>query len=426
MAPRVFIGSMGGTTRVRLAKPGFDASNPNLSNEQLVYDSGWSEILSVHQMSWNAGARLASLKRETSDGFYCWCVRINFPALPWAPLAMAWRYRAATGGWDNTGCFVGQDYIDIPCSTNANYTVAYVVLNKPLMGADSRESDNGGVHQSLLGNHPSRGSGLWISRRGADVLTCGDNDLTLSTLRPALQVAESGVVAGGYNSLTRSISVTCGTATSFSGNRPLPLVRGASDSIGGPMISADISYLNWNNDNSFNAFLGMPFGVGSSSQDILWTILDYDSDYSPGGDSAPTPRVLVNSNGLFISKKNVDVRTAGPSDYLLRTDRSVLHVAQRGSFTTSGAAQSGTFPLSTVTARNPLVYFGYPASDANGGWICRPMIAVLPARGSEYRYPTSGSLTRGYLCCTGSNTISYFIPSGMGGVSVSYAVIEHS
>lgn len=429
MAPRVFIGNMGGTARVRVAKPGQDASSPSLSNEQLVYDSAWSEILSVHQMSWDTGSILSNVYRSTSDGFNCYCRRIDFPALPWPPLVAAWRRRGDGSGWDATACFVANSFIDIPHSSNAHvaYNYAYIIFNKPLLNADPREADNGGVHQALLGNHPSRGSGLWVSRRGADVMTCGDDDLTLSTLRPALQVAESGVVAGGYNALTRSISVTCGTVNGFSGTRPRPLVRGTNDSIGGPMISADTSWTNWNNDNSFNAFLGMPTGVGSGDQAINWTILSYDNGYSPGGDSGPTPRVLVNSDGLFISKKNIDVRTAGANDYLLRTDRSVLHIAQRGSYTVpNAAAQSGTFALSTASARNPLVFFGYPAPDSTGGYICSPNIAVFPPRGSAYRYPAGASLARGFLACTASSTISFSIPAGLSGVTIAFAVIEHS
>lgn len=422
MTARVFIGNLGGITRVRVAKPGFDAANPALTNEQLVYDSGWPEILSVHQMSWSTGAT-AGVYRATADGFFNWCVRIYFPALPFVPIAVGWRYRPGTGGWDNTSCFVSNNYIDIPCGSNANYTVAYIVFNKPLLAADSREANNGGAHGALIGNHPSRGSGLWISRRGADVLTCGDDDLSLSTLRPALQVAESGVVGGAYNGLTRSILVDVGTANSGLG---LALVRGANDSIGGWMASADISWQDRIGSNTTRFYLGMPFGVASSDQGILYTFLSYDNAYSPGGDAAPTPRVLINENGLFVSKRNVNVLTAGPNDYLLRTDRSVLHVAERGSFTMSGAAQSGTFSLGTSAARNPMVFFGLPAPDPVGGYICRPMIGVFPPRGSDYRYPTSGSLTRGYIACTGANTISYSIPAGLGGVTVTWAVIEHS
>ena len=48
--------------------------------------------------------------------------------------------------------------------------------------------------------------GLYVSRAGADVLTCADEDLTFSSDRPTLQIMESG--SNTFNSGSDTVTVT--------------------------------------------------------------------------------------------------------------------------------------------------------------------------------------------------------------------------
>lgn len=432
MTPRLLLGTHDGVGRVRFAKPGFDVTS-NLTNEQLVYDSAWSEILNVHAMNLNTGVMTPG--RVNSGSFSKFIFQMGFPTLPWPPLAVAWVFNDNTFMQGNASVNYPRVYapapvtitnnvitVTAPSTISQNYRVAYYVFNKPLFQADPRETDNGGSNGVLIGNHPSRGSGMWISRRGADVLTCGDDDLTLSTLRPVLQVRESGSVwsggldAGGY------ITGTFNTSQNYPDYPPV-IIRGTNEAWGDPVVWRQqfVRYAEfaWVNSNTVRFRM-----KGGSADTLRWTILDYDSSYVPGADDAQTPRVLVNQNGLFVSKRNVDVRSAGEGDLLLRTDRSVMHVAHRQQWMNpSGGASSGSIPLNTNTAGPPITFFGFTSLGEN---YCRITGLDLNVYVTDW-FPTGAApATTVQARVAGGNQVIYSSPSGYAGAGFFITAIDHS
>lgn len=425
---RLVIGNFDGIGRVRFSKPGFDATDPDLTNEQLVFDSAWPEILGVHAMSLDTGSLGTSL--ITLGSYYRRVVDRSFAALPFAPLALGWTVDYAIDNATTHSIYyikryqpacicTGTNFIRLtrPYGLAGNQRFAYIVFDKPLFGADPREADMGGGNSMLLGNHPTRGAGLWVSRRGADVLTCGDDDLTLSTLKPTLQVAESGVVTGSvlYGYLVANIT----TSRPYP-NHPPVLLRGATQPWGmGNASSIGTTEYGWLNDTTIHveAF------SGGTADPLHWTILDYDQSYVPGPDAAPTPRVQVKDGVLKVSKKDIDVTTAGDSDLLLRTDRSVLHVKDRlqQDFLFSGAA-AGNIPLSTNISAPPLVFFGI---SFNGESYCRNVGANTTPLHTDWRITAGLNADHVRLNATNSNQVTY-AGSAVAGESVHIATIEHS
>jgi len=387
MSNRLLIGNLAGTSRIRLAKPGFDVTDPALRDEDLVYDSAWPEILNIHAVNWSTNGG-SWITYGSTSGNYNYAKNFSFPALSFVPMGLAWDVASNIGSTDAQKTYKTR-YLPKPCimytnsisvMTSANNTSApisccYMVFNKPLLYADPAEADNGGANSMLLGNHPTRGSGLWISRRGADVMTCGDADLTLSTLKQNLQVREYGSFLGTYETSGAYIGWIRGTlklSQSYP-NHPPVLFRGAENGVGAPNNNTfGQSEWGWISDTEIYYILYGALG----SQNIYWAILDYDDTYVPGPDSASTPRVLGNADvGLWISKKNVNVTTASEGDLLLRTDRSVLSVKQRINYTnTSSGVNIGGIATNTNLTAPPLTIFGWTVDDLN---YCVPQAAEL-------------------------------------------------
>lgn len=432
MSERFMIGDLGGTMRLRVAKPGFDATNPALTNEQLVYDSAWPEILSVRAMSLSTAAGIG--KRVMVSGgltFVQYYSTIGFPALPFAPIVLAWEREDFTPPYTprywHSGASVASSSFRVLAPSVANDAgiaapngtrkFAYYVLNKPLVGSDPAEAAGGGANSFSLGNHPSRPPGLYISRRGADVDYCGDDDLTLSTLRPNLQVAESGNFFG--NASSGFITGTVTLARSHP-KRPPVIFRGGSSPVGTGVVSRSALSAHWWIDDQH---VGYSLACDGSSQQIYYTILDYDESYAPGYDDASTNRWMIDSTGLKISKKNVDVLGAGEADLLLNTERSVLHVKDRLSYTNpSGGANVGAVPTTAAISNPPLVMFGI----ADGAeWYCANSVGVANTLNWAYIL-ASGSVPFGGRAYAQAGQISYVFPAGTAGQGFHAAVIEHS
>lgn len=434
MTPRLLIGKQLGVGRVRFSKAGYDVT-ADLNNEQLVFDSAWPEILNVHAMSLNTGSLTPG--QVVSGVFAKWRVSIGFPALPWPPLALAWAFKDnwimqdAPSGTRYARVYwpapvtITQNVINItsPSYASGAYNFAYYIFNKPLYQADPREIDNGGTNGIVLGNHPLRGRGLWVSRKGADVLTCGDDDMTLSTTRPVMQVRESGWVGTGGTDIGGWITGAFNT-TQWHGDLPPIIIRGTNSAWGDPVVwrQSLVRYAEyaWVNGNTVR------FRMKGGAADVLrWTILDYDAGYGAGGDASPTRRVMADANGLRISKRNVDVTTADEGSLLLRTDRSVMHVSHRQQWANPlGGAGGGSIPLNTNTAGPPLTFFAFSALGEN---YCRVTGLDLNAYVTDW-YPTSGFAPVATLQArvAAGNQVIYSTPAGYGGQGFFITAIDHS
>lgn len=324
----VVLGNFDGTPRLRVARPGYDVMDTTLSDRELVFDSTWPEILTVLDANWNLTTGVSSETWSYNGGSFIRYYRsVSFPTLPWEPICIGWDR-----GLDTSGRVV---YMQTMCSTHVDHCTfkvrntakasAYIIFANPLLSADTREANLGGAHGVLLGNHPTRGPGLYVSRKGANVLTCPSEDLRLNTQTQPFQIAETGVVWGtAFNSNPGGTAIyKISQNISLQGNYPnFPpvLLLSGSDTAG--IWSAEIT---WLSTSSFNVVM-----TTTNSQAIQYFIPAYDPTYVGGLDVTQTPRVRVDSvNGLRISKKNVDVNTATSSGLLLDASKSVLHVKQR-------------------------------------------------------------------------------------------------
>ena len=428
--PRLIIGKLDGIGRVRFSKPGYDVTDLALTNEQLVFDSAWSEILGVHQMSLDTG--LLGVTQRTFGSYRRFTADVSIPTLPFAPLALGWKVDYNIQNSFQTLIYLKR-YMPACMCTATNYIrltspvdnfsssrFAYYVFNKPLLGVDAREAENGGGNSMILGNHPSRSAGLYISRRGADVHTCGDDDLTLSTLRPVLQVAESGVVSASVIATSFGNRLVGDITTSRPyPNHPPVLMRGATQPWGlGNASAIATSEYGWRSD----TVIHFELTGGGTADPLHWTILEYDNDYVPGLDAAPTPRVELEDGVLKISKKNIDVRSAGESDLLLRTDRSVLHVKDRVHKTFLPGAAAGNIPLTTNISAPPIVIFGL---TWNGENYCRPVGVNTTPLNTDWRITGPNFADNVRANATNSNQIS-FLGTAAAGDNFHAAVIEHS
>lgn len=359
LTPRVLLGAFEGEARLRVARPGFDVTDPALGNEQLAFDSSWPEILSVLAASWQlTGA--TSVETWTANGVtYTRLYRtVSFAALPWEPICIGWSRSTATG-------FV--EYLQLPSASytdHCTFTVpstqdtAFVIFANPLTQADSREADNGGSYTLLAGVHPTRGPGLFVPRRGADVLTCPDTDLRLTIERPPFQIAEAGAVWGtpvnttpGGSSATWEILATIPLRGSYPDTPPVIVLAG-EDRNGAPSIAGPV--VRWVDASTIRVRVQT-----ATAQAIQYFIPAYDPAYVHGPDAAAMPRVLMDADrGLAVSKRNVNVLVAPDDDLLFRATRPVLHVAERHGFDNAGTAAAGAQALASTAAGPAIGVFG--------------------------------------------------------------------
>lgn len=360
LTPRVLLGAFEGEARLRVARPGFDVTDPALGNEQLAFDSSWPEILSVLAASWQlTGA--TSVETWTANGVtYTRLYRtVSFATLPWEPICIGWSRSTATG-------FV--EYLQLPSASytdHCTFTVpsttqdsAYIIFANPLTQADSREADNGGSYTLLAGVHPTRGPGLFVPRRGADVLTCPDTDLRLTIERPPFQIAEAGAVWGtpvnttpGGSSATWEILATIPLRGSYPDTPPVIVLAG-EDRNGAPSIAGPV--VRWVDASTIRVRVQT-----ATAQAIQYFIPAYDPAYVHGPDAAAMPRVLMDADrGLAVSRRNVNVLVAPDDDLLFRATRPVLHVAERYAFASPGTVANGTQALASQSVGPAIGVFG--------------------------------------------------------------------
>jgi len=430
---RIWKGSIDGMMRLRASLPGYDAADETLSNEQLIIDTGWSEVLSVHAASWSTAFTTGTETISVSGGrWYRRYGTVTFTTLPWPPLAVAWW----SGQWPAFGTTSGTTYTTYfsvavsvtesvltatyPWDTFSNGTnFAYIVFNKPCNQVDPREGDSSGANSVVVGNHPTRGPGFFASRRGADALTCGDDDLALSTIKPAFQIAESGSFWGslGSSGIIRTVTLARAHPT-----RP-PVLLATSDYAN---FSNNIQYgAQWVDDQTINIW----YPSATASQLFTYVIPSFDPSFVNTSDVALTCRAYGSvDTGLVISKPNVDATTADPTQTLLRSDRSMLHVNERVSVTKPATTSevTGTSALAVNVGGVPLTFFSaYWLSK----WWVKPGKLGTGYYPADYRAsgsPGTPAQTATSCWITGPSAINYVFRANSGVNTWYAAVVEYS
>ncbi|WP_322994064.1 hypothetical protein [Castellaniella sp.] len=370
--------------RIRYTREGFDASDYSLGNEVVTFDSEWPEILTVHDGSWSAGFTL-----QTNNGTIRDRYRNLSSALPFAPLAMAWR-RAASGvvSWyaqisGNNWGLLGSDaggpaYRAVPCYTDTDrITVrdlnaysgtdyAYLVLANTRMAYDTREDTLGSMPRIWCGNHPTHGMGLFVARRGANVMTCPAYDLRINTTRPSLQIAASG----NYTATQRVVNKS-GT-TQYWGmcdyvdlaepcpDRPPVLVSYYTSGLRPDDTS--FSRVLWLSDTRFIIYIGEWQNRDSAiSANVRWWVPRYRPGYV-AVDTVSVMRVRGSADGLEITEADVDVRDATAAQRLFDSNRCMLHIYHRAS---SNGVGAGALPYSSKATGPPLVIVDHYFAGGN-------------------------------------------------------------
>ncbi|MFG1198870.1 hypothetical protein V5F57_27435, partial [Xanthobacter aminoxidans] len=284
--PRVILGNFAGVPRLRVSKPGFDVTDPTLGGEQLVFDSARPEILSVLAANWQLSGSV-SVETWTADGGVTYTRRyrtVTFATLPWEPICIGWARQINGSGqvtYTQTPSASYVDHCTFTVGASSGVDTAYIIFANPLTQADSREADNGGSYNLLAGIHPARGAGLFVPRRGADVLSCPDRDLRLTIERPSFQIAEAGAV---WRPASATMTVNLrGSYPDF----PPVIIMASEDRGSAPSVAAGPTVA-WVNASTIQITI-----TSTNAQALQYIIPAYDPAYVHGPDSASTPRVLM-------------------------------------------------------------------------------------------------------------------------------------
>ncbi len=381
--PRVILGNFEGVPRLRVSKPGFDVTDPALGGEQLVFDSARPEILSVLAASWQLSGTV-SVETWSADGVtYTRRYRtVTFATLPWEPICIGWARQINISGqvtYTQTPSCSYTDRCTFTVGSSSGVDTAYIIFANPLTAADSREADNGGSYNLLAGIHPLRGAGLFVARRGADVLSCPDHDLRLTIERPSFQIAEAGAVWRASGAVTVNLS---GSYPDF----PPVIILASEDRGSAPSVSAGPTVA-WVDASTIEITI-----TSANAQAIQYIIPAYDPAYVHGPDTISTPRVLMDETvGLAISQRNVDVRFASESQLLFRATRPMLNVAERKAVNNAGAAAISKTALTTNPVGPPIAFFG--AYHLSRWWSAAGGIdTAAAALGAPSSLPSPGAI----------------------------------
>lgn len=370
MTTKFLLGELDGIVRLRVAKDGYDALDLGLTNEQLVFDSAWDEILSIYQGNWAETVTASVENIPVSGGSWSRTyVTISFDTLPYRPMCLAWQVTEYPGGTSIGGYTAYRSYRAVQCTSHTDHitatmpggTCAYVVFANPLEQRDAREDDNSGANGGIIGVHPTRGPGLFISRKGADVGSCPDDDLRLSTNRPAFQIAETGVVWGSVSGGAIGAAITLRRA--FPNRPPVIVVAGKSKDTLPSDSSPPIVY--WIDDETIYVQI-----TTTTAQPVQYLIPSGDPAYADVADTVPVRRIhMDDANGLLIAQADVAALSATPEQLLFNSNYSALHVSERHTVSNGGTAATGSVAINPQAAAVPFSIFGaYFLSR----WWCAP------------------------------------------------------
>lgn len=442
MVDRLIIGNFDGQSRIRLSRPTFDVKDTSLTNEQLVFDSSWNNTMAVHHY---ANAISVPAQRMTLPGGTTWVYEYILPEpLDYVPTVIGWLHTTYED-WINVSAgisitrnvliqqtlVVHNDRIRIwggPYGAAAKLkpeTYTFIVFKLPVVDDLSTENQTG-VNRILLGNHSTHGSGLFISRKGVNVLTASKKDLILSSLSSIFQIDEAGRINATIGVVPENTSAFRLRATIvFSEAKPhRPPVMLSLDNYGTQLnqMRSSISYW-WNADSTqITVNIGnWDTGTNPSPPFTLnWWLPKFDPDYIDGNSTTSTNRILISAySGIKISKKNINVLTAGTNDLLLDTSKSMLCINNRGSIGWSGS-QVNTIDISNNSSFSPLVVFNATETSVWGNGVISSVGYITPIM----TLPGTNHTRAAYV--SGKNTIRHASANATTLLALKYNVISFS
>jgi hypothetical protein len=221
--PRLFMGQISpGDWRARISKFGQDASDPNLPNSQLDFDTAWPFAGNIHFV-----AKHRSEARNVSQGTVIPNpMRFDFPELPYVPVVKCflsgpdgswsyWRheqsnYSTGTISWEARRDHV-LFYSQGPIRQAAWMVV--VVFKIPSRDLNIIGDDPHPLARLMMGKRGSE-YGLYASRPGFDVRTCSKAQMTFSSDDTFINV--NATITGGKQGAADSPTSNNFTAIDFS------------------------------------------------------------------------------------------------------------------------------------------------------------------------------------------------------------------
>lgn len=340
--------------RLRMAKPGYDASDLALDERFLTFDSAVPNGLRLLANGVAAAGALANLT-------------VNYPAGPNGPRSrrckilpvaganatrptLAWARRGAgfinyiAGGVTQLAAYQrGYRQCGVTLRTNsillspqlAGVDYAYFVF-----GTDGTAPETTGPNGAILGWHDLHGFGFFQSRPGVDIDAAPLADMMMSSRQNLFQIAETGLVNHAGAATTDPLAdpnlASLGPIMGFidlQGSYPHypPVIAYA---MGNPnQLACSIFWI--------NASRLMVLGLPNTTTPIRIAVVATDPAYQGGTDSTSgIVRVDLTPSLFAISKHNVDVDAAGANDWIMRSDRLTPYLK---SFSAVGSFQGSNF-----------------------------------------------------------------------------------
>lgn len=193
--PRLFAGALSpGDYRARVSKPGYNASDPNLTRDKLDFDTAWPFAGNIHAV---ASERIQGINASQSPGAANTSPRVlTFPALPYVPCVKVflsnpdgsliyWREDIGPNapGAGSLTYEVTNDRVVVYAQSGQfrfNHYVCAVVFKIPARDIGIVGNDPHPLPRMMMGK---RGSdyGLYVSRPGFNVETCSKAQMTFSS-----------------------------------------------------------------------------------------------------------------------------------------------------------------------------------------------------------------------------------------------------
>jgi hypothetical protein len=398
----VTFAELGGVVRLRACLAPYDPKNMSLDERVVTFDSGRRNVMRLltngvaaagalptkainYPSTFGGIAGTRTVRRLSLAG-------ANGPTRP----TLAWmrdgggtltRYLAGTpvsGSGISTSyvrgygtCAVTLEDDEICFSpSRAGMEYAYFVF-----GTNPTSAETSGGNGGRLGLHPLYGMGAFISRPGFDHLTCGLDDMMLSTRNNHFQIEETGTV---------TCNLYGGGGANWSSDRvdgdPFPLTYGPASARRYAIATLSKAYPHYPPVIAYSADGGnqelvsifwlsstqiLLAGMPSDPTPIRYAVVGSDPAYVPGTDSSSVCRVHMEPGGLFITKKDVSFYSAGANDFLFRSDRLTPYFPDFGSITTAQNTNWYSLPAAGVPPVGAGTPFGFIlVADGTSGWWC--------------------------------------------------------
>lgn len=410
---RYLMGNVGGVPRVRSSRPGYDAEDLSLDPRFVSFDSSWKSALRWYTGGIVPGSSLtgAVITRNWigsfGSGTYLHKI-INIPGITRNSHTAIVLALSTSGLWYQCAAMIETDRLRV-CPYMANigvtgalngFTYYYWVFSVNSEFFDPVEDS--ASNSMLFGNHPTRGAGLFISRRGTDVLTCADDDLVLSTQKNYFQFHETGTASRGAQFVANNQLIEIPLSKSYPDFPPIVAWRSNTGTVS-PV------YAQWINSSTIAIRLSF---TTTTAVKYSYGIIACDPTYSGGAGAIKKPRVFASDEfGFGVTKKNIGFDEAGESDWIFRSDRMPLQFRNYAViYPNTFAPGLYDYPADAhASSGSPFTIFQMNLSSSSWvglGWVStiairlpgtspvpREWLTLLSASETQYRVQKDGSVS---------------------------------